>query len=95
MRTGFLILAMMLVGCATQPLTYEQQQALMAMSVGLQNAGNQMQADARARMYQAQQWQYTPVQMPVYHQYNVRPAFQPIPVGGQMMNTGGYTITGY
>jgi hypothetical protein len=75
-----ILLAMMMTGCATQPLTYEQQAALMGVAVGMQQFGQSVQENAY-RGYQA------PV--PVYdaiHPLGPLPAvappapFVPIPV---------------
>jgi hypothetical protein len=71
--TWLLVIFMLLTlgGCAGEPLSFEQRQALMAAGVGLQNAGRSISESAR--------WNQS---VQVYPQYNpmYAPVFNPAPI---------------
>lgn len=81
------VLISMCAGCASEPLTYEQQRAIYAAGIGLQNAGAQIQADARMRQQAALSALYQPVQL---HWPEPMRIYSTQPNG-----MGGYTTYGY
>jgi hypothetical protein len=89
-----LVVASLLCGCAAEPLTFEQQRAIAAAGAGVQNAGAQIQADARMRQQAALNALYRPLPSinPVGSYSNpvhIAPSYQYQPA--VIIPTNGYT----